>query len=167
MNIYVNTSSGFGSTTLGAFDRALYEAGVGNFNVIRMSSILPPGSRLIRQRGFPQKGVNFGDRLYAVYCDARTSTPGEIAVAALGWYQFTDKSGLFVEYAKVLSDANVAMAHEGALKDLKLSMQDLLINREIEYEDKDFDSAIAVTSVESEPGCALAIAAFLTEPWRT
>ena len=35
---------GTGSTVLNAFDAALLSAGVGNFNLLRVSSILPPHS---------------------------------------------------------------------------------------------------------------------------
>lgn len=36
---------GSGNTELNAFDNALYNAGVGNYNLIKVSSILPPISK--------------------------------------------------------------------------------------------------------------------------
>jgi arginine decarboxylase len=34
---------GYGSTELTSFDAALLDAGIGDFNLVRMSSIMPPG----------------------------------------------------------------------------------------------------------------------------
>lgn len=41
------TGSGRGQTRLNAFDRALLAAGIGNLNLIKISSILPPGTEFV------------------------------------------------------------------------------------------------------------------------
>lgn len=38
----VTSGAGTGSTPLNAFDKALLNAGIGNFNLIKVSSVLPP-----------------------------------------------------------------------------------------------------------------------------
>jgi arginine decarboxylase len=40
---FLVSARGEGSSELGAFDRALLSVGIGNVNIIRLSSILPPG----------------------------------------------------------------------------------------------------------------------------
>ena len=42
MKLYIAKAIGRGSTELAAFDAALVGAGVANFNLIRLSSVIPP-----------------------------------------------------------------------------------------------------------------------------
>ncbi len=49
MKIYISSGRGTGPTSLSAFDAALNEAGVANYNLIRLSSIIPPDSKIILQ----------------------------------------------------------------------------------------------------------------------
>ena len=48
MNIYVSSGIGYGQTKLAAFDAALNEAGIANFNLIKLSSVIPPKVRSLR-----------------------------------------------------------------------------------------------------------------------
>ena len=45
-DITIRTGSGQGHTKLSAFDHALLTAGVANFNLITLSSVIPPRRRL-------------------------------------------------------------------------------------------------------------------------
>ena len=47
MKIIVTSGTGEGPTSLAAFDAALLDAGVANYNLICLSSIIPPGSMTI------------------------------------------------------------------------------------------------------------------------
>ena len=67
-----------GFTPLNAFDQALLNAGVGDTNLVRMSSILPPGCE--RVEPFPLPG---GALVPVAYSEIRSSTPGEIIAAAV------------------------------------------------------------------------------------
>ena len=42
----MRTATGTGRTLLAAFDDALLAAGVANFNLITLSSVIPPGSSI-------------------------------------------------------------------------------------------------------------------------
>jgi arginine decarboxylase len=46
--------SGEGATPLNSFDAALLDAGIGNLNLVRVSSILPPGAQFFLKQGYAQ-----------------------------------------------------------------------------------------------------------------
>ena len=88
------------STELAAFDRALVAVGAANYNLIRLSSVIPPGSSVaVVPRVPPRPAACWGDRLYTVYAEQRAASPGEQAWAGVGWVQ-DDRTGagLFVEH---------------------------------------------------------------------
>jgi Pyruvoyl-dependent arginine decarboxylase (PvlArgDC) len=76
----IRLTSGFGTgpTRLAAFDAALREAGIANFNLILLSSVIPAGSELVdagaaAEPRSPPIG-DWGDRLYIVLADQRVDT---------------------------------------------------------------------------------------------
>lgn len=46
LDIVITRGTGGAPTELAAFDAALQKAGVAHFNLIRLSSLIPPGSRI-------------------------------------------------------------------------------------------------------------------------
>ena len=97
MTIALSSGTGEGPTELAAFDAALMDAGVANYNLLCLSSVIPPGARIVRSRRkvLPQ---DYGRRLYVVMSQMRQSTPGGEAHAGIGWVQQgEDGPGLFVE----------------------------------------------------------------------
>lgn len=114
MRLRVARGAGAGPTALSAYDAALLDAGVGNYNLLRLSSVLPAGASLDRVDRIPDLGP-VGGELRVVEASA-TAPPGETAAAALGWVRREDGSGLFYEEGAVASDRSVA-AHESAVAD--------------------------------------------------
>jgi pyruvoyl-dependent arginine decarboxylase len=78
--IVLSTGLGVGPTALAAFDAALLDAGVANYNLICLSSVIPPGSRLERRR-FVTPPQEYGQRLYVVMSQMREERPGHTAHA--------------------------------------------------------------------------------------
>jgi arginine decarboxylase len=70
--------SGEGGTGLTAFDAALLKAGVGNFNLLKVSSILPPGAVEHAVLHIPP-----GALLPIAYGTINSDLPGEIISAAI------------------------------------------------------------------------------------
>jgi arginine decarboxylase len=79
MNIHLVSGIGSGPTTLAAFDAALNDAGIANYNILRLSSVIPPATKLIDHNddAIPVEEMpgNWGDRLYVVMAEQRTATP--------------------------------------------------------------------------------------------
>ena len=48
--IRLSTGVGVADTSLAAFDAALYEAGIGNFNLLPLSSVIPPGADIVQKQ---------------------------------------------------------------------------------------------------------------------
>lgn len=70
-----------GRTRLNAFDNALLNAGVGDTNLMRMSSILPPGAseKNIKEIELPKGGL-----IPLAYATIDSTTPGRYISSAIG-----------------------------------------------------------------------------------
>jgi arginine decarboxylase len=81
-SVFLTSGSAIGRTPLNAFDNALRDAGIADFNLIKVSSIIPPSvpvRRLIR-RSTPVSGE--GLMVPTIYIALDSDEPGtEIAVA--------------------------------------------------------------------------------------
>ena len=158
MVIYLSSTVGRGKTALSAFDHALVNTGTANYNLVRLSSVIPPNSEIIELNGsVPPLGGDWGDRLYVVYADARTDQPGEEVWAGIGWVQDPEtKKGLFVE-------------HEGHSElqvraDIKNSLTGLLKNRGMDF--LEIHMCVAGGVCQDEPLCAFAVAVYQVSNWQ-
>jgi arginine decarboxylase len=93
MNILVTHGTGSGPTEISAFDRALVDAGVANYNLLYLSSVLPPASNVIEEKPKPYAYGEWGDRLYVVMAQMRVSKANDEAWAGIGWMQDMDDDG--------------------------------------------------------------------------
>lgn len=158
MNIQLSGGIGIGPTELSAFDQALVHAGVANFNLIYLSSVLPPDSKIkIAEKPEKPEG-NWGDRLYVVMAQKRTSQRNQEVWAGIGWIQDPKtKHGLLVEH-EGNSEAEVRA-------DIRHSLNALAVNRGMQF------SAPRMHVVGSKctdlPTCALVVAVFESTTWRT
>ena len=84
-----------GGTALNAFDNALLAAGIGNINLIKVSSILPPGVELV---ALPR--IKPGALVPTAYAAITSEVPGEVVAAAVGWARPDDptKNGVIMEF---------------------------------------------------------------------
>jgi len=88
------TSEGY--TPLNAFDGALLNAGIGNTNLVKISSIIPPHCKEIQPITFPQ-----GTIVPTAYASISSDIPGEIisAAVAIALPKDDEQSGLIMEYS--------------------------------------------------------------------
>jgi spermidine synthase len=77
-----------------AFDNALATAGIADLNLIKVSSIVPQGARLVPLREFP-----IGSLVPTVYTRIESDTPGETIAAAVALGLSPDGRGVIMEYA--------------------------------------------------------------------
>jgi len=93
---YVSLTSGHaeGRDGLTAFDRALLEAGIGDVNLVKVSSIVPQGAQLVPLCEFP-----VGSLVPVVYAQAESSTPGEKIAAAVAVGLSPEGWGVIMECA--------------------------------------------------------------------
>jgi arginine decarboxylase len=101
-----------GSTTLNAFDNALLAAGIGNINLIKVSSILPPEVPVIE---LPK--IKPGALVPTAYAAMTSETPGETVAAAVGYAVPDDpaKNGVIMEFHGRATRAEAEAAIRGML----------------------------------------------------
>ncbi len=113
---FIVSGAGSGSSELNAFDFALLDSGLGNLNLVRMSSILPPSAAKIE----PYK-ISYGSLVPVAYAYQVSNRIGETISAAIAIAFPTDKTlpGLIMEYSGLNKSADFAekravkMATEG------------------------------------------------------
>jgi arginine decarboxylase len=91
---FLTQGKGEASTELNAFDAALLDAGVGDTNLVKMSSILPPGARETTSYKYPK-----GALVPLAYGDLTCSEPGTLisAAVAVGIPEDPTAAGLIME----------------------------------------------------------------------
>lgn len=145
-----------GATTLAAFHHALTTVGLGHYNLVRLSSVVPPGISIDASAAARPPEGGWGDRLYCVYAEQRTSTPGEEAWAGVGWVQRVDGGGgLLVEHEGG-SEGFVNEAIITSLRDMVAGEPDTFTDPEL---------LLTGGRCHGEPVCALVIVPFQVVPW--
>jgi pyruvoyl-dependent arginine decarboxylase len=153
LDISIRTGSGSGRTLLSAFDHALQSAGVADFNLVTLSSVIPPGSRLRHVSNTLPGG--HGDLLFCVRAEAYAEHSGDIAWAGLGWCVDETGGGLFVEHHGG-SEASV-------VEQIELSLGDMNAKRGGGY--GPVQMALASAHSTGLPTCAVVVAAYRVSSW--
>lgn len=120
-NFIIVAGSGSGRTHLNAFDAALHDAGISRYNLIRVSSILPPGARERENITLPA-----GSLLPIAYGSIESSEEGTLITAGVSVAipENTDDHGVIMEYSGYLPE-------EDAKKLLVQMAEDAMIMRKI------------------------------------
>jgi arginine decarboxylase len=139
-----------GGTALNAFDNALLAAGIGNVNLVKVSSIVPPDVDIVE---LPR--IKPGALVPTAYAAITSDTPGETIAAAVGYALPEDrtKAGVIMEYHD--------RAHRQTAEDTVRAMlcEALAVRNERAREVRVF----AVEHRVRRIGCALAAVALLSE----
>ena len=153
LDISIRTGSGSGRTPLSAFDNALQEAGVADFNLVTLSSVIPPGSRLRHVSNTLPGG--HGDLLFCVRAEAYAEQIGDTAWAGLGWCVDETGGGLFVEHH--------GGSEESVVQQIELSLGDMNAKRGGKY--GPVQMALASAQSTGDPACAIVLAAYRVSSW--
>lgn len=85
---------GEGKTRLTAFDKALLAAGIGNLNLLKVSSILPPDCEYAEKLEIPP-----GSLTPTAYGALISDIPGEVISASVGVGVSEDSFGVIMEFS--------------------------------------------------------------------
>jgi len=114
---FLVSGSSEGFSLLNAFDGALLASGVGDTNLVRMSSILPPGCSEVKPPPVP---LPQGALVPVAYASLYSDVPGEVisAAVAIGIPKDPNLAGLIMEYSaraeeKVVVEQVRKMAEKG------------------------------------------------------
>ncbi len=160
MNIHVTAGIGTGPTKLSAFDAALNHAGIANYNLIRLSSVIPPKTTIVDQG---KEGISpstmpgeWGDRLYVVMAEQREVQPNAEAWAGIGWVQ--DKAtgkGLFVEHQ--------GESEKAVKNDIEQSLTALMATRNVDF--GKIKTKVVGKTCKHQPVCAMVVAVYQASDW--
>lgn len=159
VEICVAGGVGAAPTALAALDAALRHIGVGDYNLIPLSSVLPPGSVVTTSRGRVDPPGGWGDRLYVVAAEARSEVSGSEAWAGIGWARDPRTgAGLLVEHNghredEVAAEIDATLA---AMRQGRGAIGGRLTDQRM------VTAGITCTGL---PVCAVVVAVFAAEPW--
>ncbi len=156
MLISVFAAASSGPTQIAAFDRALHVGNIADQNLIRLSSIVPPGSQIVRGPA-GTKDHSVGDRLYCVMAESRSATRAAEAWAGLSWAM--DEGGLGGVFVEAEGESEAVVRN-----DLSRSMRALIANRQ-EWVVSETDTEVIGIACQDEPVCALVVAIFASVSW--
>ncbi len=119
--------AGEGRSELTAFDAALYDAGVGNYNLVKMSSIMPPGAKPSQLHD----DLPPGSLLPVAYGAITSAVPGETISAAVAAGITGTTYGVIMEHKgraprEVIEREVTAMVRE-ALTRRGLPIQEIIV----------------------------------------
>ena len=130
-----------GSHKLNAFDNALLEAGIGNLNLLKVSSILPPGAQYVEKLQMPP-----GSLIPTAYGSIVSDQAGELISAAVGVGLGKDTFGVIMEYSgkcsRVQAEDMIEEMVREAFRTRKLQLLRLMVK--------------GVEHTVSQAGCAFA-----------
>lgn len=145
--------TGEGPTALAAFDAALAEAGIHNYNLVTLSSVIPADDALEVAGTAPDLGP-VGNELHVVESSA-TAAPGETATAGVGWARSESGRGIFYEVAGEDPDAVRAEIREGldagrALREWSFVDEDVVVES-VAARDAHASAVVCATYGRSRP----------------
>lgn len=95
MKIEIVWGKSEGKTLLSSFDKALFKAGIHNFNLIPLSSVIPREAT-VSEAGTYKSSRKIGDILHVVISSFSSDKSNIQISAGLGWVQ-SEEGGLFFE----------------------------------------------------------------------
>lgn len=137
----LTAGSSEGEKPLTAFDQALLAAGVGNLNLLKVSSILPPGAVLTDRISIPP-----GALTPVAYGAITSSTPGELIAAAVAVGVSRDSYGVIMEYSGYCSEETAnQIVREMVVEAMRVRKLELikLLSRSVEHKVDRIGSAFA------------------------
>lgn len=164
MVIKVVKGAGEASTPLSAFDAALKDAGVYNYNLITLSSVIPPKCSVEKKDIYETPEAEWGHKLYCVMAEERCDRTGKFIAAGVGWYQLEDGRGLFVEHHMIGDTQSVV---DDTIKfRIEHSLKDLCQFRDIPWEDERMNFEVSTAEVKAHPASVLVVAVYQSEGWK-
>jgi arginine decarboxylase len=145
--IRVAWGSATGPTAMSSFDAALADAGVHNYNLVTLSSVIPAEAHVERVGTAPDLGPA-GNVLYAVV-GRETLVPGvdSDAAAGLGWVRSESGRGLFYEASGIDPNAVERAVESGLQRGMELREWAFAADPEVVIESTPADDAEHTTAV--------------------
>jgi arginine decarboxylase len=154
VNIVVTTGQGVGATKLSAFDAALWDAGIAGYNLIYLSSVIPSGCEIAKEK-YRSKDEEIGWRLYCVI-SINYLSQGDTSEswAGLGWAFRKERGGIFIEEA--------AASRDGVVEKIRAAYEEMSSRR---GDIGPLETVLVQAPPPAPFSCAVAVAVYQAEPW--
>ncbi len=152
--IYILNGVGEGKTKISAFDKALTQAGVADYNLIYLSSVIPENS-IVELKKIKPGESEYGKRCYVVMARSDQNIPKKEAWAGLSWTQDKNGKGLFAEHH--------SHNKKGLLKLIKDTLPEMKTRRNYKY--GKINSSTTGITCKKKAVCAVSIAFYKSEDW--
>jgi arginine decarboxylase len=93
--LWVTHGEAEGDTKLNAFDNALISAGIGQWNLVKVTSVAPPNAVLT----YKPIEIEAGSVVPAVLTSAQSDRPGELITACVGIGLSSSSHGMIMEHS--------------------------------------------------------------------
>jgi len=153
MNIFITHGIGEGLTKLAAFDAALFDAGIANYNLIKLTSIIPPESKIIVGK-LKWNKIEWGNKLYVVISSWVEEQFGEAVYVGLGWENEIKRGGIFVEHRGRTKKEVIDIIKKSLFSIKKYRLTKGKIEKKI----------VGIKCVD-KPVCAIVAAVYKSEGW--
>jgi len=142
-----------GPTALSSFDTALAEAGIHNYNLVTLSSVIPAEPSIEVVGTAPDLGP-VGDELHVVESSA-TAEPGERAAAGIGWARSESGRGIFYEVSgedpeQVREEIEAGLAAGRQLRDWTFVDENVVV-RSVAADGEHASAVVCATYGQSRP----------------
>lgn len=94
-NIFIVSAVGTGCIPKSAFDEALFRVGIHNFNLMPLSSVIPPQTNIIIAKTY-HRNILPGTMQPVVLAHYESEKRGQVISAGIGW-KLAKEGGVFVE----------------------------------------------------------------------
>jgi len=181
MIIRVTSGKGTGPTEVSAFDAALLDAGIGDYNLIALSSVIPVGSRVVVEK-LKRNTEEIGWKLHLVYSKSSAHSSGKPAYTGLGWAVRKDGSGVFIEedgtrdtYVDIEccivgKQESFRVKHysdeEEVRSRIMKGLEHMIRNRGERVSDFNINTLVEGIICEADPVCAIVAAFYESEGWK-
>lgn len=130
-----------GGTKLNAFDNALLAAGIGNLNLLKVSSILPPEAEYVEELN-----ISPGALTPTAYGTVAGEQPGELISAAVGVGFSPGSFGVIMEYSghceKAEAEEKIRLMLENAFHQRNIRLEKVMV-KGIEWKVKQIGAVFA------------------------
>ncbi len=145
---YIVSGSGVANHCLAAFDAALLNAGIGDFNLLRVSSIVPPFCKF--RSAAPSEEIPPGALLPIAYGSISSAQPGVISAAIAIGHCKNSLPGLIMEFSGMCAVEEAEhrvqeMVREG-FRNRKLELNDLHVES-VQYNVQAGESGAVIAAV--------------------
>jgi len=116
---------GRANTSLGSFDSALCGAGIHNYNLVTLSSVIPEDATVIKKGKLEENRWGVGEMVGVVMAKNTGTEPGSKIAAGLGWIE-AEEGGVFMEH-------DISGTREECDHELKRNLEDAKRTRDWDW----------------------------------